>query len=181
VLENLLGTPPPPPPPDVPTLKEPSKADKPRSMREQLAAHRANPSCASCHKVMDPIGFALENFDAVGAWRAREAGLPIDTSGQLADGSSVDGVAGLRASLLTRPDVFVGTMVEKLLVYALGRGLTPQDMPTVRRIVGEARAQGYRFSAVIGGVVRSTPFRYRTVPAEAPATQTARASAQGGA
>jgi hypothetical protein len=165
VLENILGTPPPPPPPNVPTLKEPGKGDKPRSMREQLAEHRATPTCASCHKVMDPIGFALENFDAVGAWRSREGGAPIDVSGQLADGAVVDGVGGLRQALLARPDVFVGTMVEKLMIYALGRGLTSHDMPAVRQVVREARAQDYRFSAIVLAVTRSVPFQFRLAAA----------------
>jgi hypothetical protein len=161
ILENILGTPPPPPPPDVPTLTEPDKGMKPRSMRERLAEHRANPTCASCHKVMDPLGFALESFDAVGAWRTSEGGQPIDTSGQLADGSSVEGAVTLRQALLKRPEVFVGTMIEKLMVYALGRGLTHHDMPAVRRATREAGAAGYRFSAVVLAVARSTPFQYR--------------------
>jgi len=165
VLENILGTPPPPPPPNVPSLKEPEKGDRPRSMREQLAEHRATAACASCHKVMDPIGFALENFDAVGAWRTREGGEPLDVSGQLADGAMVDGVAGLRQALLARPDVFVGTMVEKLMIYALGRGLTPHDMPAVRQVVREARAQNYRFSAIVLAVARSVPFQFRLAAA----------------
>jgi hypothetical protein len=182
ILENILGTPPPPPPPDVPSLKEPDKGAKPRSMREQLAEHRASPTCASCHKVMDPLGFALESFDAVGAWRTTEGGRPIDTSGQLADGSSVDGAVTLRQALLERPDVFVGTMIEKLMVYALGRGLTYHDMPAVRRATREAGAEGYRFSAVVLAVARSTPFQYRVAQyrveqgpaAGAPSTQVTR-------
>ena len=141
VLENILGTPPAPPPPDVPALKEPEEGQKPRTMREQMAEHRANPVCASCHKVMDPIGFALENFDAVGAWRTREPGGPIDASGELADGTKIDGVVTLRNAVLNRPTVFVGTMTEKLLTYALGRGLGYADMPVVRSIVRDAAAQ----------------------------------------
>jgi hypothetical protein len=167
VLENILGTPPPPPPADVPSLKEPEKGERPRSMRAQLAEHRANPTCAACHKVMDPIGFALENFDAVGAWRANENGAPLDVSGQLADGATIDGVAGLRRALLARPDVFVGTMVEKLMVYALGRGLTPHDMPAVRQVVRDAARQDYRFSAIVLGVARSVPFQYRVASGDA--------------
>jgi hypothetical protein len=166
VLENILGTPPPPPPGDVPSLKEPEKGDRPRSMRAQLAEHRANPTCASCHKVMDPIGFALENFDAVGAWRSNENGEPLDVSGQLADGSAVEGIAGLRTALLARPEVFVGTMVEKLMVYALGRGLTPHDMPAVREVVREAGRHDYRFSAVVLGIARSVPFQLRVATGE---------------
>src|SRR6185436_9411105 len=143
VLDNLLGTPPPPPPPDIPALKEPEEGQKPRTMREQMAEHRTNPICASCHKVMDPIGFALENFDAVGAWRDREPGGPIDASGELADGSRIDGVVTLRNAVLNRPTVFVGTMTEKLLTYALGRGLGPADMPVVRSILRDAARQDY--------------------------------------
>jgi hypothetical protein len=110
---------------------------------------------------MDPIGFALENFDAVGAWRSSENGERLDVSGELADGAAIDGVAGLRRALLARPEVFVGTMVEKLMVYALGRGLTPHDMPAVRQIVRDAGRQDYRFSAIVLGVVRSVPFQFR--------------------
>jgi mono/diheme cytochrome c family protein len=161
VLENLLGTPPAPPPPDVPPLKEPEEGQKPRTMREQMAEHRANPVCASCHKVMDPIGFALENFDAVGAWRTRERGGPIDASGELADGTKIDGVVTLRNAVLSRPTVFVGTMTEKMLTYALGRGLTYADMPVVRAIVRDAARNDYRFSSIVLGVVNSTPFQMR--------------------
>ncbi len=141
MLENILGTPPPPPPPDVPALKEPEPGAATKTMREQMVEHRANPACASCHKVMDPIGFAMENFDAVGAWRSHDAGAPIDASGELADGSKVDGVVALRQALVSRPDVFVGTLTEKLLTYALGRGLDSPDMPAVRSIVGVGLAR----------------------------------------
>ncbi len=129
-----------------------------------MAEHRANPVCASCHKVMDPIGFALENFDAVGAWRTREAGGPIDASGQLADGTPVDGVVTLRSAILARPEVFVGTMTEKLLTYALGRGVEARDMPAVRRIVRDARRDDYRFSSIVLGIVQSVPFQMRVTP-----------------
>jgi mono/diheme cytochrome c family protein len=161
ILENILGTPVPPPPPDVPPLKEPQEGDKPRTIREQMAEHRANPVCASCHKVMDPIGFALENFDAVGAWRSRDAGAPIDASGELADGTKVDGVVTLRRALVARPEVFVGTMTEKLLTYALGRGLDYRDMPVVRGIVRDAARHNYRFSSIVSGIVHSVPFQMR--------------------
>jgi len=161
ILENILGTPPPPPPPDVPTLKENEAGQKPKTMREQMSEHRENPVCASCHKAMDPIGFALENFDAVGAWRTREAGEPIDASGELGDGTHVDGITTLRAALLRRPEVFVGTMTEKLLTYALGRGLDAHDMPAVREIVRNAAPEGYRFSQIVLGVVHSAPFQTR--------------------
>jgi hypothetical protein len=160
ILENLLGTPPPRPPANVPPLEE-AASGKPRTLREQMEAHRANPACAACHKIMDPLGFALENFDAVGAWRTRDAGTPIDASGQLTDGTPVDGVVTLRQGLLKRPEVFVGTVTEKLLTYALGRGLAYFDEPAVRRIVRQAAPQDYRFSSLILGIVNSTPFTSR--------------------
>src|SRR5215831_6621893 len=138
-----------PPPPDVPPLKERTDGEQPRTMREQMAEHRANPVCASCHKVMDPIGFALENFDPVGAWRSRDAGVPIDASGELADGTTVNGVVTLRRALLRRPEAFVGTMTEKLLIYALGRGLDYPDMPVVRAIVRDAGRHNYQFSSIV--------------------------------
>jgi hypothetical protein len=162
ILENILGTPVPPPPPDVPPLKGNQEGQKPRTMREQMAEHRANPVCASCHKTMDSIGFAMENFDAVGAWRTRDSGLPIDATGELADGAKVDGVVTLRNALLSRPDVFAGTLTRKLLIYALGRGLDYRDMPAVRTILRNASRDNYRFSALILGVVESTPFQMRS-------------------
>jgi mono/diheme cytochrome c family protein len=161
VLENILGTPPPPPPPEVPSLMENQPGEKPRTLRERMAQHRANPTCAGCHKLMDPIGFALENFDAVGAWRTNEAGGPIDASAELPDGTAVSGAASLRSALVKRPDVFVTTMTEKMLTYAIGRGLTYRDMPAVRAIVRDAAGQQYRFSAVVLGIVNSAPFRMR--------------------
>jgi hypothetical protein len=161
ILENILGTPVAPPPPDVPPLKESQEGQKPRTMREQMAEHRTNAVCASCHKIMDPIGLALENFDAIGAWRSEDAGAPIDATGELADGTKVDGVVTLRKALLSRPEVFVGTMTEKLLTYALGRGLDYHDMPAVRAILRDAATKNYRFSALILGVVHSTPFQMR--------------------
>jgi hypothetical protein len=164
VLENLLGLPVPPPPADVPSLKGNEEGQKPRTLREQLAEHRASPVCASCHKVMDPVGFALENFDAVGAWRTREPGGPIDATGQLADGTPVDGVVTLRRAILERPEQVVGTMTEKLLTYALGRGVDVRDMPAVRAIVREAAKRDYRLSAIVIGVVKSVPFQMRTKP-----------------
>jgi mono/diheme cytochrome c family protein len=164
VLENLLGLPVPPPPPDVPSLLATEEGRKPRTLREQLAEHRADPVCASCHKVMDPVGFALENFDAVGAWRTREPGGPIDASGQLADGRAVDGVATLRTAILDRPDLVVGTLVEKLMTYALGRGVDARDMPHVRAVIRAAAKDDYKFSSIVLGIVRSVPFRMRTTP-----------------
>jgi hypothetical protein len=127
-----------------------------------MAEHRANPVCASCHKAMDSIGFAMENFDAVGAWRAQDAGNPIDASGELADGTHVDGVVSLRNALVSRPELFAGALTEKLLIYALGRGLDYRDMPTVRAILRDASRENYRFSALILGVAHSTPFQMRT-------------------
>jgi hypothetical protein len=166
ILENILGTPVPPPPPDVPALKGNQEGQRPRTMREQMAKHRANAVCASCHKAMDSIGFAMENFDAVGAWRTRDAGQLIDATGELSDGTKVDGVVTLRNALLSRPELFAGTLTEKLLVYALGRGLDHRDMPAVRAILRDASRDNYRFSTLILGVVRSTPFQMRTSPRE---------------
>jgi hypothetical protein len=161
ILDNLLGTPPPPPPAEVPALKENTEDEKPRTAREQIAQHRADPVCASCHKLMDPIGFALENFDAVGVWRTRDAGTPIDASGELFDGTKVDGVVTLRQALLKRPEVFAGTVTRKLLTYALGRGLDHHDVPAVRAIVREAARHDYRFSSLVLGIVNSVPFQMR--------------------
>src|SRR5580658_743970 len=156
ILTNLLGIPPTPPPPNVPTLKE-NGDGKPLSLRERMEQHRADPVCAGCHKVMDPIGFALENFDAVGQWRTSDDGSPIDPSGTLYNGAKVDGPVALRNMLAGRPDVFVGVTTEKLLTYALGRGIQYYDMPAVRKIVHDASAQNLRWSALVLGVVESVP------------------------
>ncbi|MCY4074997.1 MAG: DUF1592 domain-containing protein [Acidobacteria bacterium] len=162
ILENLLGTPPALPPPDVPALEETTPGGEALSMREATERHRANPVCASCHRLMDPPGFALEQFDAVGRFRTRTAaGTPIDATGELPDGTRFDGAAGLREALVRTPDRFVGTLAEKLLTYALGRGLEPYDAPAVRAIVRDAAADGYRFSSLVAGIVRSAPFRLR--------------------
>jgi hypothetical protein len=160
VLENLLGTPPPPPLPDVPALKD-NTVSATLSVRERLAEHRANAACASCHNLMDPVGFALENFDAVGRWRTFEEGQPIDISGGLPDGTKFTGVSGLEDGLLNRPELFVGTLTEKLMTFALGRGIESYDAPAIRKIVRDARAKDYRFSSVILGIVNSTPFTMR--------------------
>jgi hypothetical protein len=160
ILENVLGTPPPPPPPAVPALKD-SNGREPASMREQMEVHRANPTCAACHKVMDPLGFALENFDGVGAWRSHEGSAPVDASAELVDGTAVNGPAALRQALSSHPTRFVGTLTEKLLTYALGRGLTSHDMPMVRTIVRDAGRQDYRFSSLVMGIVTSVPFQMR--------------------
>ena len=161
ILENLLGTPPPPPPPNVPPLAEKNADGKVLSVRAQMEQHRSNPVCATCHKVMDPLGFALENFDAVGAWRVTDAGLRIDPSSQLADGTRVDGPVALREALLRQPEAFVRTMTEKLLTYALGRGLESYDMPAVRTIIRTSARHDYRFSTIVLGIVNSVPFQMR--------------------
>jgi hypothetical protein len=163
ILENVLGTPVPPPPPlpGAGVFVEPAPGEAPRTMRAQMELHRTNPACASCHKLMDPIGLSLENFDAVGRWRTREVNGPIDASGQLSDGTTIDGVVTLRQALLRDPDVFVTTLTEKLLTYALGRGLNAYDMPAVRRIVRAASRKDDRFSALVLGIVGSVPFERR--------------------
>ena len=163
IMENLLGTPPPPPPANVPPLEQKPGA-KPKSMRERMEVHRASPACAGCHRTMDALGFAMENFNAVGAWRTRDAGLAIDASGTMPDGTAIDGVTELRRALMRRPDVFVGTLTEKLLIYALGRGLEPYDMPAVRAIVRGAARDDYRFSALVEGIAGSVPFQMRRKP-----------------
>ncbi len=160
ILGNLLGTPPPPPPANVPNLKENTVSDS-LPMRARLAEHRANAACASCHNLMDPVGFSLENFDAIGRWRVAEDGVPVDASGGFPDGSKFTGVAGLEDGLLKHPELFVGTMTEKLLTFALGRGVEEHDAPAVRKIVHDAKGDGNRFSSVIIGIVNSTPFTMR--------------------
>jgi hypothetical protein len=159
ILENLMGMAPPAPPANVPPLE-----NKPgivtRTIRERMAAHRA-PGCVTCHQLIDPLGFALEGFNAVGGWRTHEAGAPIDASSLLADGRAINGVAELRAALTARPEAFTQTLTEKLLIYALGRGLQDYDMPVVRAIVRDAKARDYSFNAVVLGIVRSVPFQMR--------------------
>ncbi len=161
VLDNILGVPPPPPPPNVPELEETGTATRARSMKERLSAHRESPACASCHKLMDPVGFALENYDAVGRWRDADGGMPIDATATLFDGTAVDGVDELEAALLRRPELFVGTVVEKLLTFAVGRGVTHTDAPAVRAILRAAEEDDYRFSSLVLGVVESMPFQLR--------------------
>jgi hypothetical protein len=160
ILENLLGTPPPPLPGNVPALKD-NTISSMLSVRERLAEHRANASCASCHSLIDPPGFALENFDAIGRWRTLEESQPVNASGGLPDGSKFDGIAGLEDGLHHRPGLFVGTLTEKLMTFALGRGMETYDAPAIRKIVSEARKKDFRFSAVIIGIVQSTPFTMR--------------------
>jgi len=155
ILENLLGSPPPPPPPNVPSLKEDKDVSQ-LSMRQRMELHRASPVCASCHARMDPLGFALENFDGLGRWRAG-----VDASGVLPDGTTIDGPVGLRQVLLDKKDQFVTTATERLLTYALGRGVEPYDMPAVRTIVRDAAPRDYRWSSIIMGVVTSVPFQMR--------------------
>lgn len=160
ILENLIGSPAPAPPPNVPALEASASTDTPRTLRQTMERHRTNATCASCHRLMDPYGFALENFDAVGAWRTKDAGAPVDASVQTADGATIDGPVGLRRHLLQQPDVFVRTMTEKLMTYALGRGLEYYDMPTVRKIVREA-GPTYRFNTLVMGIVTSSQFQMR--------------------
>jgi hypothetical protein len=171
ILENVLGSPPPPPPDVVPPFEEDAGAAKPKSVRERMEQHRRNPACASCHRMIDPAGLALENFDAVGAWRTKDGGTrgaPVDASGQLVDGTQINGVVELRAALLREPEAFVRTLTEKLMTYAVGRGLTGTDMPAVRTVVRDSARVQYRFSSVILEIVRSVPFQMR---AKAPAAE----------
>ncbi len=160
VLRNLIGTPPPPQPPNVPALAD-NTVSSTLSLRERLKEHRANAACASCHELMDPVGFALENFDAVGRWREIEADRAIDASGGLPDGSRFVGVSGLEQALLDRPELLVQTLTEKLMAFALGRGVEYSDAPAIRKIIGDARDDDYRFSRLILGIVRSAPFQMR--------------------
>src|SRR5262249_30142414 len=161
ILDNVLGTPPPPPPPNVPALDDKSADGHPRSMRERMERHRKNPVCASCHMRMDPLGFAMENFDAIGTWRTSEVGRPIDASGELPGGSTFNGPVELRELLVADSKQFATTVTEKLLAYALGRGLEYYDQPAVRKIVRDSEASGYRWSSILLGIVNSTPFRVR--------------------
>jgi hypothetical protein len=173
ILENLMGAPPPAPPVNVPPLNEnPQRQGKVLTMRERMEEHRANPLCANCHKLMDPIGLSLENFDAIGAWRTRDGasvtnlGTPIDASGELLDGTRVDGVVALRKALVRQPEVFVSTVTEKLMTYALGRGTGYYDMPAIRSVVRDSAKANYKFSSLILGIVNSAPFQYRTKSGE---------------
>jgi hypothetical protein len=161
VLENILGTPPPPPPPNVPDLEENHPGDEARPLRARLEAHRKNPTCASCHRVMDPLGLALENFDGLGQWREKEPGGAIDPTGQLADGTPIDGPVALREAVLKRREMFVRTLTEKLMTYGLGRGIELDDRPLVREVARTAAARDYRWSAIVLGIVRSAPFQMK--------------------
>jgi hypothetical protein len=166
LLENMLGAPPPAPPPDVPDLPENEKGAEPRTVRQRMEQHRRSPVCASCHAVMDPLGLSLEKFDAVGRFRALEDGAPIDSTGALPDGTAIDGPSGLRDLLLSRHEEFVRTITEKLLTYAVGRGVEYYDMPAVRGIVRDAAPGDYRWSSIILGITKSQPFQMRTRRAE---------------
>jgi len=179
VLDNLLATPPPPPPPDVPALATESKdSGAPLGMRDAMIQHRANPACASCHARMDPIGFALENFDAVGRWRDEDAGAPINAASELPNGTVVDGLPGVQALVLRDPEVFVSAFTEKLLMYALGRNVQYYDAPAVRAIVRAAASRNYEFGAIVEGIVRSVPFQMRAAAApQSEALTTARGAA----
>ena len=161
VLSNIFGAPPPPPLPNVPSLDESAVAAN-LPMRERLAAHRNNAVCANCHRTIDPVGFSLESFNAIGQWRDHEGDdQPIDASGALPGSGEFRGVAGLEQGLLNRPELFAGTLTEKLLTFALGRGVEYYDAPAVRKIVREAAQDGYRFSSLILGIVKSVPFQNR--------------------
>ena len=161
ILENVLGVPPPPPPADVPALDDVKMAKRNASVRERLAEHRKNPTCAGCHRLTDPVGFALENYDAVGRWRTLDGGEPIDPSGTLFDGTAFNGVADLQKAILNHSDMFVTTLSEKLLTFATGRGVGYYDGPALRKILRDARADDYRFSSIVMGIVNSMPFRMR--------------------
>ncbi len=162
VLENILGSPAPPPPEDVPSLDDRKLLSAHLTVRARLEQHRADPTCAHCHNLMDPVGFALENFDVVGQWRDRDGDEPVDVSGGLPDGSRFSGVTGLESAILKRPELFVTTMTVKLMTFAVGRGVELQDGPVIRHIVRQAAEQDYRFSALVLGIVRSAPFQMRT-------------------
>ncbi len=181
VLDNLLASPPPPPPPNVPALKteDDEAGGAPLTMREAMTKHRANPACAACHAKMDPIGFALEHFDAVGRWRDEDAGRPIDAASTLLDGTKIDGLDGVQQMLLRRPELFVSAFTEKLMMYALGRNVQYYDAPAIRAIVRAAAEKNYAFSAIVEGIVDSVPFRMRNVYANAAAGTVAAAQAVG--
>jgi hypothetical protein len=165
ILSTFLNTPPPPPPDNVPALEDSAgDASHPKTVRDQLEIHRKNPACAQCHRIIDPPGFALEKFNPVGQWRdAMPDGATIDTGGVMADGTKVDGPAALREAILSRPDAFATVVTERLLTYALGRGVEQSDMPVVRAIVARAARKGYQFDEIVMGIVESVPFQMRTI------------------
>ena len=167
LLTNVLGSPPPPPPPDVPALKDPVPG-KPMSLRQRMEQHRNVPVCATCHQRMDPLGFALENFDALGKWRKEADGAPIDAASSLPDGTQFDGIAGLRQLMGSHKEDFVRTFTEKLMTYAIGRGIDTSDLPAIRKIARDAAPQDYKWSAVILGIVNSVPFNMSVAGGEKP-------------
>jgi hypothetical protein len=170
ILENLLGAPPPAAPANVPALEA---TEAKGTLRQRMEQHRRNPVCASCHKVMDPLGFALENFNALGQWRSQDEGHPVDAAGIMPDGSKFNGVGGLRSALLAKPEIFVETMTEKMMTYALGRGLEYYDAPAIRHVARAVKQQDNRFSELVLGIVTSTPFRMRMTGSEMQAPVTA--------
>ena len=161
ILTELMGVPPPPPPPDLSNSLAKDEGGESESLRQILERHRSNGVCASCHRLMDPIGLALENFDAVGRWREADQGHPIDASTQMFDGAPLNGPASLRRQLLKHSDLLAQTLIQKLMTYALGRGIEPADFPAVRIIANDTEKDGYRFSAVILSIVKSTPFQMK--------------------
>ena len=161
LLENILGSPPPPPPPNVPALEDSPADGKPLPLRQLMEKHRKNPGCANCHAPMDPLGFALENFDANGRWRTTDGDAPIDSTGVLPDGTKLDGPSALRNVLISRPEDFVSVVAERMLTYALGRGLEYYDAPAIRKIVREAAQADYRWSSIILATVKTMPFQMR--------------------
>jgi hypothetical protein len=179
ILANIQGVPPATPPPNVPTLDDKDiGTTKALTVRQLMARHRASPACSSCHSVMDPLGFALENFDATGMWRDKDrfAGTPIDSAGELPDGTKLTGPDDLRNALLRRPEQFVQTFADGLLTYAMGRTREYYDMPTIRKIVRDTAPKDYKFSAIVQAVVNSEQFRMRRVPAGGSGSQTLSAS-----
>jgi hypothetical protein len=161
VMDNLLGSPPPPPPPDVPALNEKTNPDRPLTLRERMEQHRDNPVCASCHAQMEPFGFALDNFDPVGSWRTDDSGAPINAKVALPGGAEFEGPDGVRNVLLERGEIITHNITEKLLIYALGRGIRPEDQPVIREILRDAAVGSNRWSSIILGIVNSTPFTMR--------------------
>jgi hypothetical protein len=177
VMEVLLGSPPPPPPPNVPALEETrgtNASGRTLSVRERMEQHRNNPACNACHRVIDPLGLALENFDATGKWRVKDGMATVDAAGTLYDGSRIDGPAGLRDAVLRRKEAFLHSFTQSLMTYALGRRVEPADMPTVRKIIRHAAVQDYRMTAFIEGVIDSAAFQRVRLPAkDVPVTTTA--------
>jgi hypothetical protein len=175
VLDTLLGVPPPEPPADVPALPENKDGAAPQTMRERMAKHRSNAVCATCHSMIDPLGFGLENFDAVGRWRDVDEGYqPVDASGTLPDGRKFGGFTQLRGLLAEHPKQIATTLTEKLLTFALGRELEYYDMPTVRKIVNDSASRDYRFQSIVFGIVNSNPFRMRSIETAKPAVAASR-------